>query len=423
MNVANNLIGSGILSLPFALSQTSVGAGSLLMVAVAALSTYTMQLQCRSCDRCGTFDYRRVAEEALGRACGTGVELVMALYTLGTCMSYSVLVGDFFTRIVEFACSGGDGGGGPGASPLPPTCSFFESRPNAVFVLGAAVLLPVSSLRELSALRYTSLVALVTVLYTVGVVVYKYLFTWSGGHLVLKPHTAPDVRWWAPAEGGVFVSLALMGVAFNCHYNIPRYYRELGPRQRHRMAPSFTCGVGIALSLYLIIAAGGYLTFGGKTLPDVLSDYGTDDLLATLARGALGVTLLFSYPLVFNKLRFSVHSLLFPGRDVDLRAVVAYALVLNPLVFAVGAYVTDLSVVLSFNGALNGTLICYIIPSALYLRLDGFHPKKEGVRFLARAPLWCIFVGLVLMVLGTKEAICKHADVFGIPTDTPGGFC
>ena len=61
------------------------------------------------------------------------------------------------------------------------------------------------------------------------------------------------------------------------------------------------------------------------------------------------MTLLFSYPLVFNKLRFSVHSLLFPGRDVDFRAVVAYALVLNPLVFAVGAYVTDLSVVLSFN--------------------------------------------------------------------------
>ena len=152
MNVANNLIGSGILSLPFALSQTSVGAGSLLMVAVAALSTYTMQLQCRSCDRCGTFDYRRVADEALGRACGTGVELVMALYTLGTCMSYSVLVGDFFTSIAEFACSGG--GEGPGASSLPPACSFFESRPNAVFVLGAAVLLPVSSLRELSALRH-----------------------------------------------------------------------------------------------------------------------------------------------------------------------------------------------------------------------------------------------------------------------------
>ena len=161
----------------------------------------------------------------------------------------------------------------------------------------------------------------------------------------------------------------------------------------------------------------------GQTLPDVLSDYGTDDLLATLARGALGVTLLFSYPLVFNKLRFSIHSLLFPGRDVTLRAVAAYALVLNPLVFAVGAYVTDLSVVLSFNGALNGTLICYIIPAALYLRLDGFDPRKEGVWFLARLPLWCILAGLVLMVLGTKEAICKHADVFGITTATPGGFC
>ena len=415
VNVCNNLIGSGILALPLALAKTSLTCGLALLVGVALLSFYTMWLLCRSCDIAGTFNYKEVVTRNVGPRSGLFVELVMGLYTAGTCIAYGVLIGDFFPEFARFACLRAVGAEGMARSAV---CAFATDRRAMVFALGGAVMMPLSSFRDLTPLRYTSFVALAAVVYTCSVTAERYLFETEGEgrrrHEVFHPNTAPDVAWVAPDDyQGLFVALALMGVAFNCHYNIPQFYREIGG-SRSRMMASTASGLAMCFVLYCAMAVCGYLHFGGRTEADILNNFSTSDQLAVGARLALGTTIVFSYPLVFNKVRGAADALLFRGEGTRRRHYLL-TLLLNVAVILPGAYIEDLSLVLSFNGAIFGSLICYCIPAVVYLcgRHQTWGKAMRGCPGSA-LPVFCVLFGLAVLGFGTLQSFCAHHAQFGV---------
>lgn len=45
----------------------------------------------------GTFSYKEMGHQALGKKWGYFIQFTMALYTTGSCISYVVLTGDFLS--------------------------------------------------------------------------------------------------------------------------------------------------------------------------------------------------------------------------------------------------------------------------------------------------------------------------------------
>jgi len=90
------------------------------------------------------------------------------------------------------------------------------------------------------------------------------------------------------------------------HYNGPRFFAEL----RHPTIPRFTGVVagsfGLSALLYTIIAAAGFLTFGGNSNGLILNNYSPFDPLTTLCRLATAFSTLLSYPIVFIGFRDGV---------------------------------------------------------------------------------------------------------------------
>ncbi len=61
-NYVNSIIGAGIIGLPFALREAGFGAGALLLVAIAAMTSYSVQLIVQLGVKTNQLDYERLCE-------------------------------------------------------------------------------------------------------------------------------------------------------------------------------------------------------------------------------------------------------------------------------------------------------------------------------------------------------------------------
>lgn len=157
LNLSNNIIGAGILSLPWCLKEAGMLEGLALFVVVGLLSGSSMVLIAICCEQTRLFTFKQLGEHALGKCFGCILQLSMLIYTSLSCVSFLVLAGDFFSGdsgVVRGLCGSGR-----------EVCMFFEDRFNAVLAVTVLVLFPLSCLRDLNALRYTSFLSMLGTLY------------------------------------------------------------------------------------------------------------------------------------------------------------------------------------------------------------------------------------------------------------------
>ena len=185
--VMSNMMGAGMLSLPYTFKRASVLPGALAMITMCAANALSFVVLARCAELSGAFSYKGIAEAALGKRASAAIAVVMTLYTLGSCISYVVLLGDFLPRLVLLA----------------PHSSFvtFVARPAVVdWAVSLLVLFPLALQRDLSRLSGTSTFAFACVCYAVGLVAVSALSTQAAG----------DVHWFAPPQpASVFVAFPI----------------------------------------------------------------------------------------------------------------------------------------------------------------------------------------------------------------------
>jgi amino acid permease len=397
--VINNLVGAGLLALPYTFYRASLVPGAAAMVATGLLNALSMLLLARSCELSGARSYRELAEFAFGKRAETFISAVMAVYTLGSCVSYIVLLGDALPELLAEA-------GDPATSPA----LALLSAPAAILpITAAAVLFPLALSRDLSSLRYTAGVSFLCILYTAGMVTARAASAPVSDTLVVNR-----------GGTGVFVAIPITMVSFTMHYNTPKAWGELKGASLRSFVWIAAAAFGFALVVYEATATAGYALFGAdlaKTKGDVLANFSNDDVPALVARIALAFVMCFSYPLAFNSFRASVTALLpkswqdhvaaGPARVAAARrraraesrdgdgegeskgpgcltrtwllcaedwphGLLTAALIATTVV--VGIAIPELEAILGYKGALGGTLIVYVFPAWM---LFIFSARKE----------------------------------------------
>ena len=132
------------------------------------------------------------------------------------------------------------------------------------------------------------------------------------------------------------------------------------------------------------------LDFGSSTCPSILACYDIKSLPAALARAAFAVVMVTSYPIAFFAIRDSLIQLIFlmhAGRF----GIVFHALTVGMVAFTstVGILFPKISFVLDINGAAFGSLIVYILPSLMFIKLRADSSSKA------------------------MDTVCSHSNVYG----------
>ena len=233
--------------------------------------------------------------------------MIKGLYTMGTCIAYMVLVGDFLTLLADdlfpIQMNDNTNNSAGSASSHHDIYHFFHAllsnRCSATIMITVLCMFPLSLLRSLNALRFTSGLSIVCIAYTVAAVAGTYIFKYH-----MKINETVKLVSISPKA---LTALPLLSVSFTGHYNAPRLYYELGDRSVSRFRIVVTIALSICAVCYSVMALSGYFCFGSSVDGDILNNLRVGSDVAIIARAALLFTIVFSYPLVFHSMRASVH--------------------------------------------------------------------------------------------------------------------
>lgn len=103
-NFVNSIIGAGIIGLPFAMREAGLGAGVLLLIAIAFMTSFSVQLIVSMGLRVSVRDYEALCQHAFGPAGFVVITTAMFLFASGAMCAYLVILADTLTVSEPAAC-------------------------------------------------------------------------------------------------------------------------------------------------------------------------------------------------------------------------------------------------------------------------------------------------------------------------------
>mmetsp|Transcript_100542 Transcript_100542/g.313372 ORF Transcript_100542/g.313372 Transcript_100542/m.313372 type:complete len:292 (+) Transcript_100542:104-979(+) len=289
-----------------------------------------------------------------------------------------------------------------------------------MLLVTVSVLFPLCSMKSLAPLAKFSIVGVLSNVYICLFVLLRAVdgSYGRGAALLRAAPAAPKFEsysgsaWSTVMHPEVAVLFSILSTAFLAHYNAPLFFDQLAPGADGDKSKRFTLvsmlGFGGAALIFSLVMSGGFLTFGLNSSGLILNNYASTDWLAEVARGAIALSLITAYPLVFFSLRKQVICAL-GKRSEDLRKPGRLNSVLLGVVTLVALSLRDLGRVASFAGACFGVFLIYIAPALMVLRAQqrGIGPKPGGLAGRAGrvAQRLMIPLGAVLAVVGVYESL------------------
>lgn len=309
------------------------------------------------------------------------VDAMIAMLCLCMNVIYSGILGDVSTFLL-------------GQTKLPPQ---LNKRSSNILITTISLLLPMSLIKDLSVLSFTSIFGFSAVMYTVFLIAYRALdgsyklgtgrFL-ADGLIKALPSFTKESLWNVD-----FTSLILtssLGLAYVCHYNSPIFYRQLENRSAKRFGRLTYISFAFIALLYMLVMGSGYSTFGEACMGNILLNYHPKDVLATFGRVATWFSILFGFPLVSVGAREGLinaaESLGFPQLGFEKNNFALVASILT-LVTLVSCTVKDVSLVVNLTGALFGSFIVYLCPTIIYVRAVAIAKGKDSPEY-RKARLW-----------------------------------
>ncbi|KAJ2721045.1 hypothetical protein GGI07_004235 [Coemansia sp. Benny D115] len=384
-NLTNAIVGAGVIGLPYAMQQTGVLVGVVLIVALAMAVDWTLQVLAVNSKLSGRQSYQELVEHCFGRWGLLANSLFQGAMAGGGMASFIVIVGDTLPHVLSalFPSAAQSGFG---------QVAFSRRFVVAFFVVFLAY--PLSLYRDVGKLGKTSAFAVVAMCTIIVAVI------------VEGPRIDPGLRAdpGSPvvlASTGFFQAVGVITFAFVCHHNSFMIYGSLRKPTLNRYFEVIHISTAIATIASLVIAVFGYAYFREKTQGNILNNFPQDNFLINIARFLFALNMITTFPMETLVAREVVDALCFRDKPFSMKRHVLITTVLCALGLLVGETVCNLGVLLELTGSMSASFLAFILPSACYIRLCSAPLLSKRT-----LPHWvCIAFGFTVMLVSTVLSI------------------
>jgi len=304
-SLLSTMVGGGVLSLPVAFRESGLIVAVIATCLAALASGFTIDLLIGASRATGADTYELVAKRAFGRG-GRLTVMCLLVSLIWLCqIAYLVLLGDLVVPLIM---------------QLPGISHLGSSSTRYIAICGAVTLVsPLCFQKSLSALRFVSFVALLSLLIVVCALGKHAIATWGVDHQahifvngnvqsVLIP--AQSTSLWPSSFENLLYVFPIFGLSFLCHFNALPLHTEMYSPTRSRTKRVVNAAMFVTNVLYIIAGWFGYAFSGPFTCGNILLNFDADDVPINIARVALSCSLMFTYPIFLLPLRSNLHQLL-----------------------------------------------------------------------------------------------------------------
>jgi amino acid permease len=366
--------------------QIGIPVSLVLLVVLAVLTHFSIRFLTQACDHTGVYCYDELASSLFGKPFAIILGLAMFINCFGAAIVYIIGIGDALHVVFEWPTS-------------------ISTTVISVFLLS-----PLGCVYEINKLRYFSFAGVI------GVVLLAVATAYALGILGVSESIKVNPRkiWTGGELKSLINAFSSVTFAYANQYNVPHIYEELTDRSVAKMAGVSIRSLLMSITLYVTAAICGFLAFGyslkgehANLMNNFEGMVNDKHYLVIVAILGCTLSLCVAHPLHILPMRQTVE-FLFSRKNPKwkgsraLAIVTGVILVLSTLICAI-CY-RKLPEVIDLVGALAGSIICYIGPSAFALKIA----KDRGESILRAKYIGhhLMFIGGILVgVLGTISAI------------------
>ena len=397
IQIANTIMGAGILSIPIVMSYLGIIIGSLLVVFLAITTLYTVYLLIRCHQITGKSGYSMFGKITMGKPGNIIVKIMIIINNLGICICYLRIFGEVFQTIFQSFVS---------------EDSFFVTNWHNFFyiLIGSFIMFFFIFIKNISALKKVSYLGVIAALSLTLMMIVLLLYESIANELdsdVTWKYLIPNCTF---AEA--FHAAPTVFVAFLFQFNAFPVYYNLKNRGMRSMMKATRIGVVYSLIIFLIVGIIGFLLYGFN-IDDTILDNFSDDMLYYKGYNIFPViliiiicltfilTCLTSFPVLFLSLRVNyINGLKVcknDGHQSDPRVEIVQGqyekkstmvsekflnfitIALFLFIVIVAIIVPNLKPVFVAVGSIAGTFIGFILPSIFYIIIMRTSGKKESL--------------------------------------------
>ncbi|UKZ52518.1 hypothetical protein TrVGV298_006295 [Trichoderma virens] len=380
MNMANSIIGAGIIGQPYAMRQAGLLAGTLLLVALTIVVDWTICLIVINSKLSGTSSFQGTVQHCFGRPGLIAISVAQWVFAFGGMVAFGVIVGDTIPHVLTAIWTD--------LASVPVLGLLTDRRVSiAVFCMGISY--PLTLYRDIAKLAKASTLALIGMLVIVVTVLVQ-------GVLVPSADRGSFSTPLLTVNSGIFQAIGVISFGMN----ILDPNNQLRTPTIDNFSRVTHYSTGVSMFACLIMALGGFLTFGDKTLGNVLNNFSSDNSMVNVARLCFGLNMLTTLPLEAFVCREVMVTYFYPDQPFDLRRHIILSTALVAGATTLSMLTCDLGIVFELVGATSAVAMAYILPPMCYIKLT----TRSWRTYVAAA---VVVFGVAVMVISVIQAIDK----------------
>ncbi|KAB8200279.1 transmembrane amino acid transporter protein-domain-containing protein [Aspergillus parasiticus] len=384
MNMANSIIGAGIIGQPYALRQAGMLMGLTLLVALTVAVDWTIRLIVINSKLSGADSYQATMQHCFGKSGLIAISVAQWAFAFGGMIAFCIIVGDTIPHVLG------------SLFPSLRDMSFLwllTDRRAVIVLLVLGISYPLSLYRDIAKLAKASTLALLSMVVILVAVL-------TQGFRV-PSESRGEVRSLLFVNSGFFQAVGVISFAFVCHHNSLLIYGSLKKPTLDRFARVTHYSTGVSLVMCLTMGISGFLFFGSQTQGNVLNNFPSDNIIVNVARFCLGLNMLTTLPLEAFVCREVMTTYYFSDEPFNMNRHLIFTSALVVSAMAMALITCDLGAVFELIGATSAAALAYIFPPLCYIKLSNASRKAKIPAYL------CIVFGITVMGVSLLQAIAK----------------
>ncbi|XP_072894859.1 sodium-coupled neutral amino acid transporter 7-like [Hemitrygon akajei] len=396
--VVNAALGAGLLNFPYAFYVAGgVVAGIVLQMCLLLFIIAGLVILAYCSQVSGKATYQEVVRAVCGQMVGTICDILIAVYTFGTCIAFLIIIGDQLDKILGAVLHTHEGDAAVYGH-------WYSNRKFTISVISILVILPLSIPKEIGFQKYASTLSVLGTWYVTVIVIVKYVWPDQGidtGHIPTSPSS------WMM----VLNAVPTICFGFQCHVSSIPVFHSMERSSMRRWSWVVTAAVLVCLFVYTGTGVCGFLTFGSSVNVDILLSYPSTDISVAVARASIILCVLTSYPILHFCGRAVIEGLWlrYKGEALEVdryrerRRRILQTVTWFVLTLILGLFIPDIGKVISVIG---GLAACFIL---VFPGLCLIKAKLCEIQQFNSASWW-------LLVLFGIFMVCLGAFIFGHST-------
>ena len=411
IQIANTIMGAGILSIPLIMRYFGFLIGVIFVVFLALSTYYSVFILIKCQEITGKNGFSMFAKITMGKAGSMLVKIIIIINNLGLCIAYFRIFGEVSRTILQAFVS--------------PDSYWMTNWHNYLFILfGAVILFFFIFIKNISTLKKVSYLGVIAVLiFTISLII---LFFYKQG----KGYIDSNISWkfFAPncSFKEAFHSAPSSFIAFLFQFNIFPIYFSMKHRTLKSMLRASKIGIGYSLINFLLVGIVGFLLYGLSIEDSILDNLYKDmDIyrntnvaiiaLIIIISISFIITCLSSFPVLFLSLRVNyINSMIVclkacdksnderiveisQGRQhkkeknvISNKMLNIVTLFLYIIIILLALIVYSLKTIFILVGATAGAFIGFILPNLFFIKITKMAGKNNNL-FL---PIFYLALGI-----------------------------